>query len=167
MAYMVLLTNGDSIDTPVNYALKVDSLNISYSKTPIQVPLPESSPLLLDLGMYRPNVTIGGLVDNSTSYGDTVTLSTSNEVRGTSTTATDLGFNGTYTIPSKNELEDFITDEVYNEVDKDVSLIIVDPNGVDFNYYKVIIQSASFMMAPTTENRYTYNLTFAAGKRNT
>jgi hypothetical protein len=165
MAYSVLLTNGASSST-VSYALKVDSLTISYSKTPIQVPLPETSPLLIDLGMYRPNISMGGLVDNETAYGDSVVLEGTQVVRGTATTASSLGFAATYTVPTKNELEDFFTDEVYHEADKDLSLIIIDPDGSDFNFYKVAPQSATFIMAPATEDRYSYNITFAAAKRN-
>jgi hypothetical protein len=165
MAYSVLLTNGASSST-VSYALKVDSLTISYSKTPIQVPLPETSPLLIDLGMYRPNISMGGLVDNETAYGDSVVLGGTQVVRGTATTASSLGFAATYTVPTKNELEDFFTDEVYHEADKDLSLIIIDPDGSDFNFYKVAPQSATFIMAPATEDRYSYNITFAAAKRN-
>jgi len=170
MAYSVLLTNGASSGT-VSYALKVDSLTISYSKTPIQVPLPETSPLLIDLGMYRPNISMGGLIDNETAYGDSVVLEGTQVVRGTDTTgsgttASSLGFAATYTVPTKNELEDFFTDEVFHEADKDLSLIIIDPDGSDFNFYKVAPQSATFIMAPATEDRYSYNLVFVAAKRN-
>ena len=45
------------------YALKCDNVSISYSKTPIQVPIPQQSPQLIDIGVYRPSVSLSGVVD--------------------------------------------------------------------------------------------------------
>ena len=45
------------------YALKCDNVAISYAKTPIQVPIPLQSPQLIDIGVYRPSVSISGVVD--------------------------------------------------------------------------------------------------------
>jgi len=45
------------------YALKCDNISISYTKTPIQVPIPQQSPQLIDIGVYRPSVSTSGIVD--------------------------------------------------------------------------------------------------------
>ena len=45
------------------YALKCDNISISYTKTPIQVPIPQQSPQLIDIGVYRPSVSTSGVVD--------------------------------------------------------------------------------------------------------
>lgn len=51
--------------SPTNerYALKCDTFTIQMAKTPIQIPIPQQSPELIDLGIFRPSISIGGLVD--------------------------------------------------------------------------------------------------------
>jgi len=53
---------GDSVDE-FGYALKCDNVSISYTKTPIQIPIPRQSPQLIDIGVYRPSVSLSGVVD--------------------------------------------------------------------------------------------------------
>jgi len=53
----------DDIPNKFGYALKCDNVAISYSKTPIQVPIPQQSPELIDIGVYRPSVSLSGLVE--------------------------------------------------------------------------------------------------------
>ena len=45
------------------YALKCDNASISYAKTPIQVPIPQSPPQIIDLGIYRPSISLSGTVE--------------------------------------------------------------------------------------------------------
>jgi len=65
----VLLRNCKHDDTATNqtthtrYALKCDTFSIQLAKTPIQIPIPQQSPELIDLGIFRPSISIGGLVD--------------------------------------------------------------------------------------------------------
>jgi hypothetical protein len=42
---------------------------MSYAKTPIQIPIAQQSPELIDLGYFRPSVTVTGIID--TIGGDT------------------------------------------------------------------------------------------------
>ena len=60
----VLLRDGphDGADT-TRYALKCNDVAISISKTPIQIPIPQQSPELVDIGYFRPSITITGIVD--------------------------------------------------------------------------------------------------------
>ena len=60
----VLLRDGTHAGATNRLALKVEQLSISISKTPIQIPIPRSTPQLLDLGISRPSITISGIVDN-------------------------------------------------------------------------------------------------------
>ena len=53
----------EEIPNKFGYALKCDNISISYSKTPIQVPIPQQSPTLIDIGVYRPSVSLSGVVD--------------------------------------------------------------------------------------------------------
>ena len=72
------------------YALKCDNISISYTKTPIQVPIPQQSPQLIDIGVYRPSVSTSGIVD--TTGGTTPTAD--------QTTTLTAGINSTtLTIP--------------------------------------------------------------------
>ncbi len=174
MAIAILLYNGrtdftGNADRDSGYALKAESFQITYSKTPIQVPLPEESPLLIDLGMYRPSITIAGLVDNETAQGTTVRLVAEAAVRdfvnAAYNTAEELKMHGDYAVPDKNQLEDYVQTEVYSG-DNNLSLLILDPTATNFNYYRVAPQQAAFILAPGTEDRYQFSMTFVASKRN-
>ncbi len=173
MSSMILLHDGS--DSGGGLALKVESLSIALSKTPIQIPLPGSSPQLLDLNMIRPNITIGGTVENTVAIGDNYTLAatattdggldgnpTSDDIRADND---DLKFDGTYTYPDKATLEYFFTSEAYIP-GNELALRILDPSGTSFSFYNVSGQAATFILAPGTEDRYSYNLVFAAGLRN-
>lgn len=51
------------------YALKCETFTVQIAKTPIQVPIPQQAPELIDIGFYRPSISISGIVD--TVGGDT------------------------------------------------------------------------------------------------
>jgi len=102
----------------VRYALKCDSFSIQIAKTPIQVPIPQQAPEIIDIGFYRPSISIGGIVD-------TVGQDTTNTTAGFQnmesivvsrkywssdyTNPTDyVNINQTYYIPYKNALEDAV-----------------------------------------------------------
>ena len=65
----VLLRNGPHSGATVRYALKCNDVAMSYAKTPIQIPIAQQSPELIDLGYFRPSVTVTGIID--TIGGDT------------------------------------------------------------------------------------------------
>ena len=56
--------NNATSTTYVRYALKADTVAVNIAKTPIQIPIPQQSPELIDLGMFRPTLSISGVVDN-------------------------------------------------------------------------------------------------------
>ena len=66
----------NSIPDKFGYALKCDNVSISYAKTPIQVPIPQQSPQLIDIGVYRPSVSLSGLVETVGGNTPTVDQST-------------------------------------------------------------------------------------------
>ena len=110
----VLLRDGPhSGSSTIRYALKANDIAISVSKTPIQIPIPQQSPEIVDIGYFRPSITITGIVDSV--GGDYQNASTSG-VAGMSSflytrasTMTGDGGSGTaqrYYIPYKNALEE-------------------------------------------------------------
>ena len=180
MSSMILLHNGSIADTgnasrAAGHVLKVESLSIALSKTPIQIPLPGSSPQLLDLNMIRPNITIGGTVENTVPIGADYTLAAATATDGSldgNPSGTDvradndlLEHHGLYTYPDKAALEYYFTGEAYIP-GNELALIIIDPSGTSYSFYNVSGQAATFILAPGTEDRYSYNLVFAAGLRN-
>ena len=80
----------NSIPDKFGYALKCDNVSISYSKTPIQVPIPQQSPQLIDIGVYRPSVSLSGLVETVGGNTPTVDQSTNLSAAIVATDATTV-----------------------------------------------------------------------------
>jgi len=59
----VLLRNGSHLNATIRYALKCNDVAISYARTPIQIPIAQSNPELIDLGFIRPSLTCSGVID--------------------------------------------------------------------------------------------------------
>ena len=49
--------NNATSTTYVRYALKADTVAVNIAKTPIQIPIPQQSPELIDLGKL--NISLG------------------------------------------------------------------------------------------------------------
>jgi len=119
----VLLRNGPHSSATVRYALKCNDVAVSYAKTPIQIPIAQQSPELIDLGYFRPSVTVTGLID--TIGGDSSNTTTTG-VAGmesflytrTSVNSSQFsdGGHGTaqrYYVPYKNALEEAVATWMY------------------------------------------------------
>ena len=128
----VLLRNGPHATASIRYALKCNDIAISYARTPIQIPIAQASPEIIDLGFIRPSLTCTGIVDTigedtsntgggtkkgtagmaSFSYVRQTTSITSGDAKwsdgGTSDTAAK-----TYYIPYKNALEEAVGTWIY------------------------------------------------------
>ena len=79
----VLLRDGQhGASGTTRYALKGNDVAVSVAKTPIQNPIPQQSPDLIDIGYSRPSVTLTGIVD-------TIGGNPSNVVAGS-----DAGYSG-------------------------------------------------------------------------
>ena len=160
------------------YALKCDNVSISYTKTPIQVPIPEQSPQLIDIGIYRPSISLSGLVD-------TIGGNPSEDDAGFQGMASfmytrESGFGGhsnprKYFIPYKNKLEDFVTDIKYSEA-LPLELEWGDANkpistGTGANLatggaiYQVALQQCRFQVDAAKEDRYTFSMQFVVTSR--
>ena len=117
----VLLRDGqhDGSNT-TRYGLKCNDIAISLAKTPIQIPIPQQSPELVDIGYFRPSITVTGIVDTvggapSQTAAGYEGMSSFNFVR-TSVHSKDGGYNTlrTYFIPYKNALEEACTKWIFS-----------------------------------------------------
>jgi len=166
----VLLRDGSHAGATVRLALKCDQFSVAITKTPIQVPIPRASPILLDMGSNRPSITISGLVDN---VGGDTSNTTSDFWDMESMTISGQ----TYYIPYKNYLENKLVTWVTG--DQDVQLEVGDASVTEGTspavggsnaatgggVYMAIVQQLNFSVAPSTEDRWMFTVQFAAGLR--
>jgi len=166
----ILLRNGSHANASIRYALKCNDVAISYARTPIQIPISQGSPEIIDLGFIRPSITCTGTVD--TIGEDTTNIgynggSAPTNVRGTAgmahfsytRTSVSIGTTSekwedggsasakTYYIPYKNALEEAVGTWIYLSEDTPLQLEIGDS--------KFPIESYDGQLDPdTTQTRY-------------
>ena len=179
----VLLTYQEGSATPTRYALKTDSVTVSVSKTPIQIPIPQNTPQLIDFGIFRPAITISALVDNIGGN----TSETTAGYQGMDSLAVynaKLNTNHVYYIPYKNKLAEATYTWIADD-DSVLSLIIGDPAFPDFNVqedgvvlssgtnyatgggiYQVALQQARFQLDAGREDRWICQMQFVCTARN-
>ena len=149
MALSICLYDGTSDGSEKRFALKADSFSINYVKTPIQIPIANGgSPELIDIGTIRPSITITGLVDV-----DDPSETVSGPTRNSSTT---------YVVPTKEQLEDFVTSDFFNEATSKSEIMISDGTGTAVAAYEAARSQARFDLAPATEDRFTFTLVFVS-----
>ena len=147
MALAVCLYDGTTDGSEKRFALKADSFSINYVKTPVQIPIANGgSPELIDIGTIRPSITVTGIVDTS-DPSETV----SGPTRNSSTS---------YVVPTKEQLEDFVTTEFFNESSSKVEVMISDGSGTPVAAYEAAISQARFDLAPATEDRFSFTMVF-------
>ena len=180
-------TNGT---THIRYALKCDNLAVQIAKTPIQIPIPEQSPELIDIGIFRPSISISGVIDNlgqdqTTTGGDHNDIYENME-RFTLTRHYDDASSvtdnqaATYYIPYKNALEEFIYKQTL-ATDNILELEIGDAEFPRYNrsslgtadsgdetgggLYYVSIQQARFQVDAAKEDRWEFQMQFVSEAR--
>ena len=162
----VLLRNGSHAGATTRLALKAEQFAIGNSRNPIQVGLPGGhGPWLMDFGYNRPAITVSGLIDNigndvsnnDTGFEDMESLTISGQK---------------YYIPYKNFLEKFLTKQTKFGASLEIevgdattpistSSAISTGGGV----YECVIGQYQFTVAPGTEDRWVYSLSFPASIR--
>ena len=74
----VLLRDGTHSGATNKFTLQALNVAITIAKTPIQIPYPNASPELFDIGMFRPSITVSGIVPTTgatgTPFMDSVTI---------------------------------------------------------------------------------------------
>ena len=167
----VLLRDGTNANATTRLALKVEQLTIGISKTPIQVPVPRGTPILMDLGSSRPSITISGIVDN---IGGDTSNTTSNFWDMESKTIQGQ----TYYVPYKNYLENKLVTWVTG-TSTDLQLEVGDASVTESTspavsgsnaatgggIYKVAVQQMQFAVMPAQEDRWTFNVQFVGSLR--
>jgi len=159
--------------TLFGYALKCDNVSISYAKTPIQIPIPQQSPQLIDIGVYRPSISLSGVVDTQGGNPSEGTSGFEDMSSFTYTRTTGYGSNAnakTYFIPYKNKLEDFVTDYVYSEetpleLEWGDAAVPTGDNHTGGAVYEVALQQCRLQVDATKEDRYQVSMQFVVTSR--
>ncbi len=165
--------------TSFGYALKCDNVSIAYAKTPIQVPVPQQPPQLIDLGIYRPTITLSGTVD--TLGGDTSNTTSGFEGMESMSYIRATGYGShasakTYYVPYKNKLESFASTIVHSQSNP-IEIEWGDASFPDYSgsptpthstggaVYLVALQQFRVQLDAAKEDRYTFSMQFAVGAR--
>lgn len=170
----VLIRNGTHAAATKRLALKCENVTIQLTRSPIQVPIPTTTPQLIDLGTIRPTLSLSGVIDSL--GGDTSNTTDTAEVRGMSSFSYNDGSSSqTYYIPYKNYLEQFICEELYS-FDKPVQVVIGDPTvgignsstgfSTGGSTYECAVQSVNFTLVPALEDRYQFAIQLVAKTAN-
>ena len=152
--------------TLIRYGLLCDNLAISIAKTPIQIPIPQNSPELIDLGIFRPNISNNGIVPTVGEGTSTVT-----GYEGMETfTYTRSSATQNYYFPYKNKLEEaaykWITSTSTDlEIEIGDAATPMGSNHTGGGVYKVAIQQARFQVDAAREDRWTFAMQFVCKSR--
>ena len=197
MTLAVLLRNGKHKSTDSNeeatirYGLQCDTFTVQIARSPLQVPIPESSPEIIDLGISRPTLTINGIIDTVGQASHT----TANYENMASFSVTRKYWNSTsyedstqtYYVPYKNALESFVL-ETLGTFDAGLELEIGNANYPLYNtaaepqtgtttvadttntetggsVYIVAIQQCRFQQDAAKEDRYQFQMQLVASAR--
>jgi len=152
--------------TRVRYALLCDNFSVQIAKTPIQIPIPQKSPEIVDLGIFRPSLSINGVVPTTGGGTSTVAGYEGMEVFPYS----KGGVEALYYFPYKNKLEEAAYTWIAATV-SELELEIGDattPTGTNHTgggVYKVAIQQARFQVDASKEDRWTFAFQFVCKSR--
>ena len=167
----VLLRNNEHLTATVRYALKAEQVAISIVKTPVQIPIPRNSPALIDIGIFRPSITISGFSFSRNGFF------TGGNVKD-------------YYVPYKNQLEEAaynwlaqdstpleleLGDAKYPIYNRDSAGSVIDAND-ETTYdstvsatggavYEVAIQQFRVEMVAAKEDRWQYTFQFVTKAR--
>jgi len=147
-ALQALIWNGKTTGAR-RFALKVESVALQYGKSPIQVGIPFNDPLLIDLNIVRPTITLTLLVDR--------------DITNQTITGPDKGNGTNYKVPTKQDLEDFITDNGYTTATES-TLMLLQEDGT-YEQYIFAIQQFTVNLAAVKEDRYETTLVMLTGNR--
>ena len=148
---MCLIWNGESGGNARRYALKVLSVAHQIGKSPIQIAIPDNTPQLLDLNMVRPTITLSLLIDK---------VITNQTITGPS-----KGGSTVYIVPTKQDLETFVTENGYDDSSKLTLMLLHEDNK--YEQYEFAIQQFTLNLMPSKEDRYESTLVILVTKRRT
>lgn len=136
MALSIVLIGGSP---SVTYRLTANTWRIDYTRTPINTPLPgNNDPLLVDLGYFRPVITIEGILRVAAQT------------------------EGGVTIPAKRDVEDTIVRSWWNTTIQTRITI-----GTQTDQYVCKVLSCSIETSAGRDDSWTYRLQLATQGRTT
>ena len=127
------------------YALRANGLALKTYRTPLQVGIPQNSPILFDVGSYRPMISVSGHVEIESSKEYTIFQ------------------NQKYFYPTMFQLQHATTQWNYL-VGQEVLLTVIHTNisSVTYDQYNVAIQNCNFNLLNTDQTRWQYDISFVA-----
>jgi hypothetical protein len=138
--------------TTEKYALQVEKITVAIQKNPVQIAAPKMSPYLFDLGIYKPVITLVGVVDDQSGGGTVgVTLDSGSE---------------TYRIPTAYQMSRMSTDWWYDS-GQSIYLYILNPdNGVNVSFFRYTsaLQNLALDYMAASEERPTFSMTLACSR---
>ena len=146
---MCLIWNGESSSAARRYALKALSVAHQIGKSPIQIAIPNNTPTLLDLNMVRPTITLSLLLDK--------------KITGQTITGPSKGGGTTYKVPTKQDMEYFVTENGYDASSKLTLMLLHEDNK--YEQYEFAVQQFTTNLMPSKEDRYDSTLVVLVTKR--
>jgi hypothetical protein len=134
------------------FALKAEDVAIQVARTPLQIPVPQASPFIFDIGSYRPSLTISGVVDD-VDTNDSVSFESQ-----------------TYRVPTQFELTTAATDWVHRSGKQYVYILHsnYDSSSADtkfYDKYECAIQQFRCQLQAGIETRWEYTIQFVTRRR--
>jgi|TARA_R110000824_G_scaffold79531_1_gene200282 hypothetical protein len=129
------------------YALDATGVAVKTFRQPLQVAIPKSSPILFDVGSYRPLISVSGVLP-----------------REAAPAAHTVPFDGQeYFTPTYFQLQHAVTQWNYVQGEEILlTLLHTNVDSVTYDQYNVAIQSANFGLNSASPNFWTYELAFVA-----
>jgi len=148
----VLIENTDGDANFQYFALKAEDVAIQVARTPLQIPVPQNSPFIFDIGSYRPSLTISGVVDDIDT-NDSVSFESQ-----------------TYRVPTQFELTTAATDWVHRSGKQHVYVLHSNFNSAVaatkfFDKYECAVQQYRCQLQAGIETRWEYTIQFVTRRR--
>ena len=117
--------------------------------------------------MFRPNITVSGTVDrDQADTPEFVTGPSKGFNNGVSDAITNLDpYHNKYYVPTQKQLESFVTGSIYDDGVTPLQLIVQTEAGTTYATYEVAVAQGRFDLAPGTEDRFQFSLSFVAKDR--
>ena len=156
MALSVYIENSSAAAGYQYFNLKVEDIAVQIARTPLQIPVPQASPFIFDIGSYRPSLTLSGTLDD-------VDTNDSSSFNGSGSALT-------YYVPTQFQLLTAATDWVHRQQNQYVYILHSNYDGTSgstqfFDKYECAIQQFRCNLTAGTETFWEYTLQFVLNRR--
>ena len=146
---MCLLWNGASSSSARRWAVKAVSVAHQVGKSPIQIAITSNDPQLIDLNMVRPTMTLSLILDK--------------KITGQVITGPSKGGGTNYKVPTKQDIEDFVTGSFYSASTALTVMFLHEDNN--YESYEFAVQQFTANLIPAKEDRYDCTMVILTRKR--